>query len=329
MRPLVSIIIPVYQVSDFVKRCLSSVMKQTYENIECVIVNDATEDDSIIKCEKLIKDYKGSITFKILHHERNRGLSAARNTGTDAAAGDYIYYLDSDDEITADCIEKLVSYVIEDGSLEMVQGRYLRICDGKETLGKSDEIRILSNEEARDRYLNWRTLNYAVWNKLLKRSFVTDNQLYNREGIICEDLLWTFYLIKCLSRAQLCDDVTYYYHIRQGSILTGSGVEKKGQANVEIFNEILQNLTPGKEAEELKGYQTTFCTVLANYYRYVPELKPVLQLYKKLAKQYGCRAVYFIISVVALLSRFGNPISLLEKLNTMRLKAKKFFHGYV
>ena len=304
-------------------------MKQTYEDIECVIVNDATEDDSIIKCERLIGEYKGSIVFKILHHERNRGLSAARNTGTDAAAGDYIYYLDSDDEITADCIAKMVSYVIEDGSIEMVQGRYLRICDGKETLGKSDEIRILSNDEARDRYLNWRTLNYAVWNKLLKRSFVRDNQLYNREGIICEDLLWTFYLIKCLNKAQLCDDVTYYYHIRKGSILAGTGNEKKGQANAQIFSEILQNLTLGKEAEELKGYQTTFCTVLANYYRCVPELKSVLRLYKKLSKQYGCGSVCSTISVVAFASRFGNPMKLLEKLNTMRLKSKKFFHAHV
>lgn len=154
-------------------------------------------------------------------------------------------------------------------------------------LGKSDEVRILSNDEARVQYLTWRSLNYAVWNKLLKRSFVLENKLYSREGLLCEDLLWTFYLIKYLSNAQLCDEVTYYYNIRSGSILTGSGKAKLGQSNADIFDEILHHLPQGKEQSELKGYQTTFCTVLAKYFRCTPALKPVLRLYQKLAKQYG------------------------------------------
>lgn len=323
MKPSISIIIPVYQVSDYVERCLSSVMKQTYKDIECVIVDDATKDDSIIKCEKMIEDYQGSIRFIILHHEQNRGLSAARNTGTNAATGNYLYYLDSDDEISPDCIEKLASYVIEDNNLEMVQGRYQKEHNGKKELGKSDDIRIMSNEEARIQYLNWRKLNYAATNKLLMKSFIIDNQLYNREGIICEDLLWTFYLIKRLSNAQLCNDITYYYHIRPGSILSGSSNEKKGKAYSEIFNEILHNLTQGKEKEELKGYLSTFCSVLAKYLRCVPDLRPVLRLYKKTARQYGCWSEYFTISAVAFVSRFGNPYGTLLTLDKLRWRIKK------
>ena len=323
MQLLVSIIIPVYQVSDYVERCLNSVMNQTFANIECIIVDDATLDDSIEKCERLIADYSGTIQFRILHHETNRGLSAARNTGTDAATGDYLYYLDSDDEISPNCIEKLVSYVLEDESIEMVQGRYLRITDGKKELGKSDELRIISNDEARSQYLNCRKLNYAVWNKLLKRSFVMDNRIFNREGILCEDLLWTFYLIKHLSNAQLCGEVTYFYHIRLGSILTGENTQKLGQSHVEIFDEILHNLTPGKEQSELRGYHPTFCTVLAKYFRCTPKLKPVFHLYQKLAKKYGCWSVYFTISSVAFASRFGNPMQILGRLNNLRWKLRK------
>ena len=96
---MVTIIIPVYQVSAYVERCILSVMDQDYDAIECIIVDDATQDDSIEQCERLIERYNGPILFKILHHQYNRGLSAARNTGTDAASGDYLYYLDSDDEI--------------------------------------------------------------------------------------------------------------------------------------------------------------------------------------------------------------------------------------
>lgn len=255
---LVSVIIPVYQVSDYVERCLLSVMNQTYKCIECIIVDDCSMDDSISKCERLIDAYDGPIMFHILHHEHNRGLSAARNTGTRAANGEYIYYLDSDDEISPNCIEKLISYVIEDDSVEMVQGLYLREDDGKEELGKSDEIHLSNNEEVRAQFLKCRKLNYAVWNKLLKKSFLVDNQLYNKEGVICEDLLWTFYLIKYLCNAQLSNDVTYYYHIRPDSILTASGVQKIGRNKVLIFNEMLQNLTSGKEKSEIKGYLSTF-----------------------------------------------------------------------
>ena len=109
---MVTIVIPVYQVSEYVERCVCSVMAQSYPYLECIIVDDATQDDSIVKCEQLIAAYKGPIRFRILHHGQNRGLSAARNTGTKVATGDYLYYLDSDDYTSchvrikrADCID--------------------------------------------------------------------------------------------------------------------------------------------------------------------------------------------------------------------------------
>ena len=97
----VSIIIPVYNVSAYIERCVKSVMKQTYSgDIECILVNDATPDDSIDIAKRLIADYNGPIQFRILNHEHNKGFSATRNTGIDAATGDYLYFFDSDDEIT-------------------------------------------------------------------------------------------------------------------------------------------------------------------------------------------------------------------------------------
>ena len=319
---MVSIIIPVYQVSECIERCLRSVMAQRYTDIECILVNDATRDDSIEKCEHLIEEYDGPIQFRVLHHEQNRGLSAARNTGTDAATGEYIYYLDSDDEITPDCIEKLVSYVLEDDSIEMVQGNYVRTGDGADYYGKSDACRILSNEEARQQFL-CRKLNYTVWNKLLKRSFLIDHRIYNREGIILEDLLWAFYLVKYLSNARLCKEITYYYRYRPESIMVSESREKKGKGYAIVYDEILHNLTSEKEKSDLKGFLQTFCAILAGYYRDVPELKPVLRLYKKQAKCHRCWDTYFILTTVAFASRFGNPMDILQKLNGLRRKLKK------
>ncbi|MBO6252520.1 MAG: glycosyltransferase family 2 protein, partial [Bacteroidaceae bacterium] len=121
--PSVSIIVPVYNVQPYVEDCIRSVMRQTYDGrMECIVVDDCGTDDSIAIVEKVVADYDGPITFKILHHTHNRGLSAARNTGIDASTGDYLFFLDSDDEITNDCIKKLSAVLEKDGEIEIVQG---------------------------------------------------------------------------------------------------------------------------------------------------------------------------------------------------------------
>ena len=129
---LVSIIIPIFRVSDYVERCIISVLRQTYTEIECIIVNDATDDDSMEKCDRVLKKYGGDKEFKILHHEVNRGLSSARNTGIKAAKGEYVYFLDSDDEITPRCIELLMAAAIKRPDAEMVVGNYYEHREGKE-----------------------------------------------------------------------------------------------------------------------------------------------------------------------------------------------------
>ena len=110
--PKISIIIPVYNVAEYITECVQSVMRQTYQGeIECILVDDCGSDGSIAIAEQLIAEYKGSISFRILHHDHNRGLSAARNTGLEASTGDYVYFLDSDDFIDANTIEVLYEAV--------------------------------------------------------------------------------------------------------------------------------------------------------------------------------------------------------------------------
>ena len=137
----ISIIIPVYNVADYIADCLQSVMRQTYQGaIECILVDDCGTDNSIAIAEQLIADYNSGmspksgeeggepsrerrIAFKTLHHDRNRGLSAARNTGTAAASGEYIFYLDSDDYLSDDCIEVLTN-PLQEKEYDMVVGDY-------------------------------------------------------------------------------------------------------------------------------------------------------------------------------------------------------------
>lgn len=95
----ISIIVPIYNVEKYIKSCIDSIIQQDYPNIECIFVNDCTQDKSMIIVNNCLNKYKGSIEFKIINHENNLGLSAARNTGVKRSTGDYLYFLDSDDEL--------------------------------------------------------------------------------------------------------------------------------------------------------------------------------------------------------------------------------------
>lgn len=330
---MVSIIVPVYQVSNYVERCIRSVMAQTYTDIECIIVDDATTDDSIEKCERLIREYDmienlnngGRIRFKVLHHEVNRGLSAARNTGTKVAEGEYLYYLDSDDSITPDCIEKLVSIINDDPTIEMVQGNSLMKSGDANTqlYGLGHSISISNNDEARREFFKNRNIYISVWNRLLKKSFVEGYALYCREGLVFEDLLWVFYLMKHLRKAYLYEGITHYYCLRQGSIL----VEAKPKAvmcYVTSFNEILNNLSEGFERDEIEGFVYYFIKRYVAYVKIVPEFKESISLYMSRAKQFHCWYVYIILIVIFYFGRFGNPSKVLEWLNTVRWIMKKY-----
>ena len=126
MLPKVSIVIPVYNVEPYIEECLQSVMRQTYLGMmECILVDDCGTDNSMGIAEQLIEAYNGPIDFKVLHHEHNRGVSAARNTGIDAACGEYIFFLDSDDWISDDCIERLTQ-PLEFEKYDFVVGHYER-----------------------------------------------------------------------------------------------------------------------------------------------------------------------------------------------------------
>ena len=322
---MVSVIIPVYQVSDYVERCVRSVMEQTYTDLECVIVDDATKDDSITKCEGLIRAYDGPIRFRIIHHDHNRGLSASRNTGAEAATGDYLYYLDSDDYISPNCIECLILAVKDNPGVEMVQGYYTKIREGstaKQLVRIDHPIRTSNIDETRNEFFKNRNIYVSLWNKLLKKSFVEENRLYCREGLVFEDLLWVFYLMKHLKTVYICNDVTYYYCLRQGSISIEAKPESIGCYAI-IFDEIFHNLTVGREREEIEGFLYYFIKRYVSYVKIAPALKDTIRLYRAKAKENHCWYVCVVLFFIGVIGNFGNPSCVLERMNRIRWKLKK------
>lgn len=260
----ISLIIPVYNVSPYIERCLKSVMEQTYDRFECILVDDASPDDSIAKCEGMIADYQGPIQFHLLHHQQNRGLSAARNTGTDAAKGDYILYVDSDDTISNDCVEKLMAPVLADRSIEVVYGASMTItAKGKKFVPKiyqREKVEFKTLREVRDFYLNrQRPFIHAAWNKLTSRDFIRRHGLRFMEGLLWEDALWTFFEMKHLSHLVFVPDVTYIYYQRPDSITFGTDAASIFFHKNIIADTISRNFTPGDEAKEADKYLLDFC----------------------------------------------------------------------
>lgn len=325
----VSIVMPVYQVSAYVERCLSSVMRQSFTDIECILVDDRTKDDSVEKCERLIQAYHGDMVFSILRHETNRGLSVARNTGTDAATGEYLFYLDSDDEITDDCIGKLVDAVQEHPDAEMVVGNTQVFNDGIPTriwIREETPCLIQGNETIASFY-HKRLIPNAAWNKLIKRTFIKEHGLYFKEGIIHEDILWMFYVMKYLTQVVLVKDVTSHYLLRSGSISTGSNDEVEGKNYLAVYDDMVHHLTPGREDKELKRYVNHFCRCYLSYKSLFPGYKKLYGLYLKKAFRHHSWYSSLALVPVGVMGLFGNPNRVFEPLNSIRGRLMRFLKG--
>lgn len=235
----VTIVVPVYNVEPYIIDCMRSIINQDYSgDIECLLIDDCGTDNSMAVVEDFLSTYNGNIDFKIYRHEKNRGLSAARNTGIEHAEGDYIYFLDSDDEITQDCISKLTS-PLSNEFLDFVIGGYkltgLKISCPTLILDNSTTLR---NDDI------LRSYYYSQWymmacGKLCNTQFLRKNQLFFKEGLLHEDELWSF-LLACLAKSMyVVNEESYIYKVREGSITKNSKTQER---KVVALQHIIQNM---------------------------------------------------------------------------------------
>ena len=303
----VSIVIPVYNVSLYVGDCLRSVMRQTYGGqMSCLVVDDCSTDESMNIVEQMIAEYDGHIRFEILHHEHNLGLSAARNTGTAAATGEYILYIDSDDEITDDCVKKMMSVALENPAVDMVVGKFVT-CDAGAQIPYPHEVKVThacTNDEVRSCFYSHKQFPVTAWNKLIKRSFIQQNKLSFIEGILYEDTPWTFYLLKYITNAYFMSDVTYYHKIRPNSIVTGNCEATKAIHIFKGLHEIGTNLTQGYEKQELEFYGVRCFYIYIHHAYHLPELTDDLLLLGNKLWHYKKYELYLTFIVCYFLGRF-------------------------
>ena len=189
-KPLISIIVPVYNVAPYVEDCIRSVMRQTYDGkMECIVVDDCGTDDSMAIVERVIEDYNGPITFKILHHTYNRGLSVARNTGFDTATGEWVWFVDSDDWIENETMVTLVP-ILEAKDYDVIciqKNNYL-----------AEDLSFLSVNNVLDapilvtgkQYLKSNLQKCVVQKFIIRRDFLKVNNITFYPNILHEDDLY-------------------------------------------------------------------------------------------------------------------------------------------
>ena len=217
----VSIIIPVYNVENYIVDCLLSVINQDYcGRVECLIVDDNSTDNSLEIIEEFISHYSGTIDFKILAQDKNGGVSAARNIGIKNALGNYLLFLDSDDELALNCLNELTKPLLK-YNYDIVLGGYFINSNEKYVDGHTfkQDCSIDSNELIRTKF-NQGLWYVMPWNKLCSKTFLVSNNLLFQEGIIYEDELWSLKLANCAQSMYLVSSITYFYKIRENSIMT-------------------------------------------------------------------------------------------------------------
>ena len=222
---LVSVIIPVYNVEDYLDRCVASVVGQTFQNIEVILVDDGSTDGSAGICDRWsARDSR----VKTLH-QTNQGVSAARNAGLQAASGNWILQVDSDDYIAPDTVERLVSAANETSSDMVIcdfikgsEGKYLFDAVSDPVAEIKDGISAISKMYENDH----NALRYGVpWCKLCKKALYDGIQY--PDGIIFEDIYTTHKLLYRCTRIAVLDLPLFYYFQRTGSIMNASFSIKK------------------------------------------------------------------------------------------------------
>lgn len=187
--------------------------------VECILVDDCGVDGSMDIVRRTIEAYHGPICFQVLSHDVNRGLSAARNTGVSHSTGDYVLFMDSDDYLTPDGLTYLLQQQQAHPEADLVIGNALMKKDGKLLHPNLSEPWLIDSPDIFFRRMLRHQIYLYAWNKLIRRSVLTENKVTFIEGILYEDQSWSYHLFSVVSSVLLLPQVTYIYEWNDSSIV--------------------------------------------------------------------------------------------------------------
>lgn len=281
MKPLISIIVPVYRVEDYLERCVESLRAQTYENLEIILVDDGSPDGCPGLCDGFAKKDN---RIRVIHQE-NRGLSGARNTGIDVARGEYLAFVDSDDYVAPDFIRLLYEFLEESGCaisqcrFAYVQGEALPDSDG-------DAWRIYRGESLMEQlYGPEEEATYFVvaWNKLYRWELFRD--IRYPEGKIHEDEATTYRLFHQGKKLAFLDRALYGYYVGNAGSITSRFSGKRLQwltaheERIRFFKENgYENLLP-------RAYKKLCDACITFYFRCTDDVESAEEIRKELKRR--------------------------------------------
>ncbi len=283
----VTIGIPAYKAIDYIEKTMESALNQTFGNIEFLIVDDCGNDGTIDVVERLQKEHQRGKDIRILYNKMNLGVGKTRNLILEQACGEYLFFLDSDDVLEPDAIEKMVS-VVRQYQAEIVYGSWIRVDNVNHSPVQHnyypDMLFMKPDELAMYAFKNYSTFRISVCNALFSLNLIRSNHLRFLDTSYWEDLAFTYDLVPKVSRAVLLSDITYQYLCRSGSLSNYQDREKLSKS--EILNNALTLDYLKKKSIALcsKSYfpylyynleTNSFyivCYILKNYLRIAPKI---------------------------------------------------------
>ena len=239
---MISVIVPVYNVEEYLEECLESIRHQSYTDIEVILVNDGSTDSSKEICERFCQ---ADSRFKLINQE-NQGQSVARNRGVKESVGQFIMFVDSDDVINTNVLEVLLPYMKTD--VDIVECRMTR---KKEEFFLNKTSTIVFEGNSKEAILNciaFKEVKYCAFKKLYRREIV--EKIPFLEGYIYEDVFTGINYLKHIRKIVVIDYIGYYYRVRPNSTMTKTFHEK----NLDIFRVGNQLIDSFKEDEEMLPY---------------------------------------------------------------------------
>ena len=226
MSRLISVIVPVYNVEKYLQECIESILKQSYTNLEIILVDDGSTDGS----GKICDFYENRDDRVRVIHKKNGGLSDARNCGLDVSNGEYIYFCDSDDFIDNNTIEDLAEIAVNEDS-DCVFFNARAFSDENIKHDPEGYIRKKSYKTGKGCVIGFKQL---VMDEFIpcaqlhfyKRAFLDEYSLRFKKGIIGEDELFSFYTYLYAKKVSYCNKACYHRRLRPGSIMTSKGQDK-------------------------------------------------------------------------------------------------------
>lgn len=236
MGEKVSIIVPIYKVEKYLNKCIDSIVNQTYNNLEIILVDDGSPDN----CPKICDEYaKKDNRIKVVH-KQNKGVSSARNTGLDISTGDYIMFIDGDDYIELNMIECMLKNMF-DNNVDIVICNINYVFKEKEFIKYNESDQILNNYEAMKEFISDGIVQAVVWNKLYKKSILKNMKFVINK--VHEDELFSYEVISRVNNIYYNSNAFYNYVQREDSITGKFSIKRLDgvDAAYQIMNSMKEN----------------------------------------------------------------------------------------